>query len=305
MQERRVEEAATAHGLTEIRVLESREAIRLLEKRQVRLRAELRRHLLTLYGFGRQGYLRPLLSIDAERDIPAAIRQIRFLARRDAMALEDFEALGHKLAAEREVLLRQRGLLTSWLEQEQLRRRELTTTRERHRRLLEEVERRQRTLQLRSEQLIEREGRLAKLIELLLGVDELAFSGSRIQDFRGVLDWPVAGEVVTEFGPLLDSLYKTRIPHNGVTIEPYVEPSAVRPIYGGRVLFAAPFEGYGLTVVLSHPGGVLSLYAGLEELQVAKGDVVSLRTLLGTASAGFYFEIREKNRALDPRGWLR
>jgi septal ring factor EnvC (AmiA/AmiB activator) len=79
----------------------------------------------------------------------------------------------------------------------------------------------------------------------------------------------------------------------------------VRAVYGGKVLFAQDFEGFGLTVVLSHGGGVLSLYAGLEVLLVGKGDVVVLETPLGSASDELYFEIREQNEAVDPRGWLR
>ena len=86
---------------------------------------------------------------------------------------------------------------------------------------------------------------------------------------------------------------------------PYSTPAEVRPVYRGKVLYAAPFQGFGLTVVVSHSCGVLSLYAGLDELRVGKGDVVSLRSLLGITAGQLYFEIREGNRAVNPRGWLR
>ena len=71
------------------------------------------------------------------------------------------------------------------------------------------------------------------------------------------------------------------------------------------VIFASPFQGYGLTVVVKHAGGVLTLYAGLESLQVARDDVVALGSVLGAAAADLYFELREQNRAVDPLEWLR
>ena len=125
-----------------------------------------------------------------------------------------------------------------------------------------------------------------------------------IQGFKGVLDWPLAGRVVTDFGPRLDPRYRTQVPHNGIAIEAPLR-SPVRPIYPGNVIFASPFQGYGLTVVVKHAGGVLTLYAGLETLQVARGDVVTLGSVLGAATAELYFELREQNRAVDPLEWLR
>ena len=80
---------------------------------------------------------------------------------------------------------------------------------------------------------------------------------------------------------------------------------AVQAVYPGSVAFAAPFEGYGPTVVLQHAGGVFTLYAGLGRLQVAKGDVVALRQALGEAADRLYFEIRVDNRPEDPLAWTR
>ena len=79
----------------------------------------------------------------------------------------------------------------------------------------------------------------------------------------------------------------------------------VRVVFPGKVLFAAPFQGYGLTAVVHHPGRVFSLYAGLEELKVGAEDVLSLGQVIGIAKDTLYFEIREENRPVDPAQWLR
>ena len=79
----------------------------------------------------------------------------------------------------------------------------------------------------------------------------------------------------------------------------------MRAVYPGKVLFAAPFEGYGTTVVLHHAGRGLTLYGGLVSARVSKGDVVALGTALGGAGELVYFEIRVDNKPEDPLRWLR
>ena len=120
-------------------------------------------------------------------------------------------------------------------------------------------------------------------------------------EFRGVLDWPVSGRVVQGFGMRLDPQYKTRVPHNGLDLNTRAQ-TTVQAIFPGKILFAAPFQGYGLTVVIHHPGRVFTLYAGLEGLRVRQGDMVSLGQALGPSTGKLYFEIREENQPVDPLG---
>ena len=79
----------------------------------------------------------------------------------------------------------------------------------------------------------------------------------------------------------------------------------VRVIYPGKVVFAAPFEGYGPTVVVQHAGRVFTLYAGLSSIAVKRDDLLSLRQSLGRAGERLYFEIRVENKPEDPRRWVR
>jgi septal ring factor EnvC (AmiA/AmiB activator) len=249
--------------------------------------------------------LRLLLALRPQADAPAAIRQLRFLARRDALALEEYRSTGRRLAQERAALAVEQGRLSSWLEQEEERRLAAADTRARHQQVLAEADRRRRQLEARATLLREREARLDRMLGILVADDRSVLDQTDVRQFKGVLDWPIEGEVVTDFGPRLDPRYRTQVPHNGVAIAVGKGAREVRAVYPGRVLFAAPFQGFGLTVVIQHAGGVLSLYAGLSELRVAKSDVVSLGQVLGSPSGELYFELREDNRAVDPLEWLR
>ena len=77
------------------------------------------------------------------------------------------------------------------------------------------------------------------------------------------------------------------------------------PVFPGKVLFAAPFEGYGTTVVVHHAGRGLTLYAGLSNCLVNQEDMVTLGQVVGSASDKLYFEIRVENRPENPLNWLR
>ncbi len=303
LQQRRVEESKTRHALAEIEVLDASRRVAQLEDELAARRETLGRHLRLLHGLGRQGTLRLLLSIESQENVPGAMRQMRYLAQRQGREVEAVEASRLELAEQRAALLEHRDELARWLDEERGRQAELESVRTTHSRLLRDVERRENQLSGRAEELRERESRLSKLLDMLVGNDRSAFSEEPVQGFQGILDWPVEGRVVIEFGPRLDPRYRTRIPHNGVAIA--VSEEEVRPIYPGRVLFAAPFKGYGDTVVVSHAGGVLTLYAGLDELLVKKGDVVALDQALGRVSSELYFEIRDRNEPVDPLSWLR
>jgi murein hydrolase activator len=300
-----VREARLALDLSSERVAAGERTVRDLEVRLDQLRDSLRVHLVALYSLGRERLLRLLLAMQPQGNAPAAIRQLRFLARRDALAAEEYRRTVHRLGEERAALGVERERLSTWLAQEDERRVTLASVRAEHQSLAAEAERRRRGLESRAAVLRQREGRLDRLIGILLGEDVAVLDSTDIRQFKGVLDWPIDGEVVTEFGPRLDPRYQTRVPHNGVAIAAGAGTRVVRSIYPGRVLYAAPFQGFGPTVVVQHAGAVLSLYAGLSELRVAKGDVVSLGHVLGSPSRELYFELREDNRAVDPLDWLR
>ena len=125
-----------------------------------------------------------------------------------------------------------------------------------------------------------------------------------MQQFRGVLDWPAEGKVTEGFGSILDPRYRTKVPHNGVDLA-VAAGAPVKAVFPGKVLYAAPFQGYGDTVIVQHPGRVFTLYAGLASMRVGREDMLSLGDTVGLASDKLYFEIRVENRPEDPLSWLR
>jgi murein hydrolase activator len=127
----------------------------------------------------------------------------------------------------------------------------------------------------------------------------------------GNLDWPVSGSLVYRFGRAVQS-NGTAIRYNGLGIGA-AAGTPVRAVEGGRVEMAAPFEGYGPTVVVSHGGGYYSLYLYLKEVQVRPGTTIAKGQVIGTVGgegtpegAHVEFQIRTPGgEAVDPLTWLR
>jgi murein hydrolase activator len=303
LEEKRLAEAVAARDQAAERETASEREVVALERALDQRRREFQRQLTGLYRLGRQGYLRLFFLLKPDASLLPSIRLMRYLVRRDREAIDGYQEAKQRLARRRDRLAAERQERDRWLGWEQTRRRELVAARQRKAELLARVERERRVLAGRAVELADRERKLAAFLDLLYGRSSTDLAGAPMQQFRGILDWPVAGKVVERFGPRLDPRYHTQVPHNGIDLETAVG-AEVKAVYPGKVLFAAPFEGYGLTAVVHHPGRVLTLYAGLSELKKAKDDMVSLAETVGLASDRLYFEIRVENHPEDPVSWL-
>lgn len=304
LQEARLTEAVTARDLAARRAEEGEQEVERLEGSLLVARQGLRRRLAGLYRLGRQGTLRLFLGLRPDERLLPSIRLARYMARRDRAAIDQYQEARQQLTRERDRLAREREELDRWLSREQARRRELAAVRQRKAAVLARLEKEGRVLSERASALADRERKLSNMVDFLYGRTTANLSGTPIQHFRGVLDWPVQGEVTERFGFRLDPRYKTRVPHNGVDLA--TSPaSEVKAVFPGKVLYAAPFQGYGPTVIVHHPGRVFTLYAGLSELRTSPGGMVSLGDVVGLASDKLYFEIRIENRPDDPLHWLR
>jgi murein hydrolase activator len=130
------------------------------------------------------------------------------------------------------------------------------------------------------------------------------------QPFRGALEWPVKGKLLTRFGPSRDGRFGTAIVRNGIEIGA-PEGTPVRAVHGGVVAYAAPFAGFGTLIIVDHGGGAFTMYGHLAEARVERGARVARLGLIGTvgvAPAGdeaLYFEVRVDGRPADPLQWLR
>jgi murein hydrolase activator len=128
---------------------------------------------------------------------------------------------------------------------------------------------------------------------------------------QGHLDWPTNGRVVSRFGRQKHPKFDAYVNHKGIEIKAG-QGSPIRSVYGGSVVFADWFRGYGLLVIIDHGKNYFTLYAHAAKLLVSAGDRVAGHQVIGeigdtglTSGTNLYFEVRHGTNPLDPLRWLR
>ncbi|MDR1025856.1 MAG: peptidoglycan DD-metalloendopeptidase family protein, partial [Lactobacillus sp.] len=120
---------------------------------------------------------------------------------------------------------------------------------------------------------------------------------------KGKLLMPARGSVVTKFNEEMSKGVKSK----GVVVKTRNMAQVVSP-FDGSVMFAAPFRGYGNTIIIDHGKGYLSLLAGMESVDCEPGQMLLAGEPIGQmpndANAKLYIEIRKDSNPLDPMRWI-
>ncbi len=131
---------------------------------------------------------------------------------------------------------------------------------------------------------------------------------------KGRLPMPVSGPavIVSDFGRHTHrQLSKVEVQNNGIDIETTAGASAVA-VYPGVVSMVIVMDGYNNVVLVRH-GEYLTVYAGISDLNVHKGQTVSQGQALGRIYSDpadgnrtrLHFEVRHEKDKLNPAEWLR
>ncbi|EGF09936.1 peptidase M23B [Neisseria bacilliformis ATCC BAA-1200] len=134
---------------------------------------------------------------------------------------------------------------------------------------------------------------------------EYADNGNLFSKMQGRLPHPASGAVSGRFGQARSG---GGVWHGQLFA---TAPAPVRSVAAGTVAYAGNLgENYGNTVVVDHGGGYTTIYTGLSAVSAANGASVREGTVLGTSGSAFgeqglYFEIRYRQRAMNPAAWLR
>lgn len=117
---------------------------------------------------------------------------------------------------------------------------------------------------------------------------------------------PVSGKVVRGFGWSHDPLDELERFHPGIDIK--ASPgTSVKATRGGKITRTGKDPSLGYFILLDHGEGLYTMYAGLEPIKVAPGETIEAGQvigIIGTAGdvpgGGLHFELREKNKLVDP-----
>lgn len=129
--------------------------------------------------------------------------------------------------------------------------------------------------------------------------------GKKVKADQVRFRWPVKGKITRRFGIQPNGMY-----YNGITIVAK-EKIPVLAAAGGRVIFSSLMKDYGETIIIKHEGDYATVYTNLGiriavvDDQVKRGDQLGFLGKSEKKGKSYLgFEIRHKNRAVDPLSFL-
>jgi murein DD-endopeptidase MepM/ murein hydrolase activator NlpD len=132
-----------------------------------------------------------------------------------------------------------------------------------------------------------------------------SYSSSRM--FR----WPVMGKISSVFGWRRSPFGRRRVFHSGLDIRA-PRGTGIVAAGDGKVVHSGWMGGYGKTIVISHPGGLSTLYGHCSSLLVSNGATVKAGQLIArVGSTGrstgnhLHFEVRRNGTTMNPLKFLR
>jgi septal ring factor EnvC (AmiA/AmiB activator) len=294
---------------TRLRLESERSRLETLDAQLGRREEALALRLRGLYRQGPLGHHRLLLAVERPGEVLDAARLVRQATVRDGRALAAFRRVREERARAERSLEERRRSLEAGESEAGAARRALAEALAGRRRMLRRIDRDREVREEALAELLEAEKDLSSLLAGLSPPGAAAPSLDMAK-FRGLLDWPVEGRVTVPFGDQEHPRFRTAVPHPGLDLEaPHGRD--VKAVFDGRVVFAEWFRGYGLTLILDHGGGYLSVYAHASVLLVEKGaEVVRGEVVAKVGDTGslkgpyLYFEIRKDGKPEDPRSWL-
>jgi septal ring factor EnvC (AmiA/AmiB activator) len=271
----------------------------------------LSQRLAELYKLGNAGYVRLLLNVSDLREMGRAYRFVSALQAIDRQRAREFERTMTDLRAAQAALEAQRTNQTAVHARLTAARDAAVSAAARVTAMINDIDARR---DLNAQFVGELEAAHQRLQDAVSGLapggSEAAALALPLAPFKGDLDWPVTGSLVTAFGRRTDARFRTAIASNGIVLEaPAATP--VLAIHEGTVAFAEPFTGFGNLVILDHGSLAFSLYGHLAAVDVAVGAHVSRGQPVGTVGAlidgtpALYFELRIDAKPVDPLQWLR
>jgi septal ring factor EnvC (AmiA/AmiB activator) len=121
---------------------------------------------------------------------------------------------------------------------------------------------------------------------------------------HGKLPYPARGRVVEAFGQTNDVGHVNK----GITIQTRKAAQVIAP-YDGQVVFAGPFRGYGLLLIIEHSEGYHTLLAGMAQVDCNVGQRLTAGEPVGVmgqddSKPNLYVELRHGGQPVNPLPWL-
>jgi septal ring factor EnvC (AmiA/AmiB activator) len=304
----KVAAADAAVARAQVSLQQTTERLAVIDQERTAELPDLKVRLVDIYKRGRGGYARLLFDVHGVREFARAMRAVAALTTINEEKIAEHRRTLAQLQQQRNALEQRAGELEAAArdaDRARLAAQRAVAAREA---LITQIdERRDLNAQLAGELDVAAQRLQAQIANLAAGrpVEGVTVP---MASFRGALDWPVMGRVISAFAAAGNR--PAGAVRNGIEISA-LEGTPVTAVHPGTVDYADQFSGFGNLVIVDHGGNYFSLYGYLSSIEVGSGDRVDAGTELGRVGlapagpAALYFELRVDGRSVDPVQWLK
>nr|WP_320050574.1 peptidoglycan DD-metalloendopeptidase family protein [uncultured Desulfuromonas sp.] len=275
-----------------------------------RSQKDVEQRLRTLYTSGDLSSLRLIFSTETPLQLAENLDFLSRIASHDKKLLTSYRQQTRQLQRARLDLHNELMLQEQTLTEKQQYKKQLAQNKNQKAQLVTQIKQDQHALQQRLQQLEERSKNLTALVSQLKErkLNEAFVPNNKpFTTAKGTIPWPSSGAVREGFGTHSDRNYGTKYKSNGLEIAA-VPGTPIKAIWPGKVVFSAPFKGYGNLIIIDHGSQYYSLYAQVINIKHPVGTIVNVGDVIATSGYeqrdSYHLEIRHRGTPVDPNDWL-
>ncbi len=299
-------------------LVETRARLSKAEADLVVAQRSLDRRAVNIYKNGGLDYLEVLFTSSRLTDLVTRLDFLGFIVEQDGVILRQVRDLRAEVDAERKALeseeaqvseverdqKAQATRLEGLVEDQEAKVSQVASARSTKREVVAQAERDMAAWE-KQEAALEKESEAlrAEIQKLSAGVNQSVVG-------TGQFIWPVNGRYSSPFGYRIHPIFKVKKMHTGIDVGAS-SGTPIKAADSGVVIQAGWRGGYGQTVVISHGGGITTLYAHQSAILVTVGKAVQQGDVIGkVGSTGYstgphlHFEVRVNGAPVDPMSYL-
>lgn len=279
-----------------------------VRKKSMKVQAHMQKRIGAYYKLGKIDLVNITFSTQTLPDLLRFHDSFQEVISYDKDVMKRYRLAIDELEGAKRALTLEQGLLEEFIEQANLKEKDILLAREEKAGLLRRIATQAVLHKQAMKEITQAKEDLRSSLLSLQKKEELIDQGFLMNKGHHVA--PVDGVVTSRFN-------EERIDQFGITkqtpgiIIAAPDGEKIRAIFPGKVVYAGYLKGYGNTVIIDHGYQYFTITSRIERMLVKKESLVRRKSSIGIMGStatildnGLYFEIRHKDIPLDPLKWL-